>query len=79
MYLYSAVKEVSGLLHVASIINLSPKVEEVVPPMVKAARNVLAAASKSPRVKSVVYTSSNSAARLAKANEKFTVTNRDVE
>ncbi|KAJ7652446.1 NAD-P-binding protein [Mycena polygramma] len=56
-----AVKGVRGIVHVASILTFSDKVEDVVPPTVKGTLEVLRSAVKEPGVKSLVYTSSSSA------------------
>ncbi|KAJ7164479.1 hypothetical protein C8R46DRAFT_1163819 [Mycena filopes] len=59
-----AVKGVSGICHLASVITFSDKVDEVVPPTVKGTLEVLKSATKEPGVKSVVYTSSSTACFL---------------
>ncbi|KAK5701420.1 hypothetical protein LTR17_022613 [Elasticomyces elasticus] len=69
-----AVKGVSGIVHVASIVTFSDKYEEVVPPTVKGAVNIIASARKEPSVKSVVYTSSSVACLLPEPDKKTVVT-----
>ncbi|KAJ7602296.1 NAD-P-binding protein [Mycena polygramma] len=69
-----AVKGVSGIVHLASIVTFSTKVEEVVPPTVKGALEVLRSAAKEPGVKSVVYTSSSAACLLAQPDKVIVVT-----
>jgi nucleoside-diphosphate-sugar epimerase len=69
-----AVKGVSGIVHLASIVTFSANPEEVIPPTVKGTLNVLEAASTEPKVKSVVYTSSSTAALMPVSNEKIIVT-----
>lgn len=59
-----AVKGVRGIVHLASNLSLSDKVEEVVPPAVKGTLEVLRSAAKEPGVRSLVYTSSSSACLL---------------
>jgi nucleoside-diphosphate-sugar epimerase len=69
-----AVKGVSGIVHLASIVTFSSDPEEVIPPTVKGTLNVLEAATTEPKVKSIVYTSSSTAALSPVANEKIIVT-----
>jgi nucleoside-diphosphate-sugar epimerase len=69
-----AVKGVSGIVHLASIVTFSANPDEVIPPTVKGTLNVLEAASTEPKVKSVVYTSSSTAALMPISNEKIIVT-----
>lgn len=69
-----AVKGVSGIVHLASIVTFSANPDEVIPPTVKGTLNVLEAASTEPKVKSVVYTSSSTAALSPVSNEKIIVT-----
>jgi nucleoside-diphosphate-sugar epimerase len=69
-----AVKGVSGIVHLASIVTFSSDPEEVIPPTVKGTLNVLEAATTEPKVKSVVYTSSSTAALLPVSNKKIVVT-----
>lgn len=70
----NAVKGVSGIVHLASIVTFSADPEEVIPPTVKGTLNALKAASTEPKVKSFVYTSSSTAALSPVANEKIIVT-----
>ena len=69
-----AVKGVSGIVHLASIVTFSANPDEVIPPTVKGALNILEAASTEPKVRSVVYTSSSTAALSPVANKKIIVT-----
>lgn len=69
-----AVQGVSGIVHLASIVTFSSDPEEVIPPTVKGTLNILEAASTEPKVRSVVYTSSSTAALSPVANEKIIVT-----
>jgi len=69
-----AVKGVSGIIHLASILTFSTKVDEVIQPTVKAALNVLTSATKEPLVKSIVFTSSSTAALSPQPNKKIVVT-----
>ena len=64
----------SGIVHLASIMTFSDKPEEVIPPTVKGALNILTSATKEPGIKSVVYTSSSTAALLPKPNEVIKIT-----
>ncbi|KAJ6516919.1 NAD-P-binding protein [Mycena vitilis] len=69
-----AIKGVQGAVHLATIATFSEKFDEVVPPTVKGALEVLKAAAKEPGVKSVVYTSSSTAALLPSIGKKLVVT-----
>ncbi|KAK5121073.1 hypothetical protein LTR85_005557 [Meristemomyces frigidus] len=69
-----AVKGVSGICHLASVMTFSNKADEVIPPTVKGALNILTSASKEPGIKSVVYTSSSTAALLPQPNKEIKVT-----
>jgi len=69
-----AVKGVSGIVHLASILTFSSDPEEVIPPTVKGTLNVLEAATTEPKVKSFVYTSSSTAALSPITNKKIIVT-----
>jgi len=69
-----AVKGVSGICHLASILTFSNVTEDVVPPTVKGTLNILTSASKEPSVKSIVYTSSSTAALLPCPNKEILVT-----
>ena len=69
-----AVKGVSGIIHLASIVTFSDNPDEVIPPTVKGALNVVTSATREPAVKSVVYTSSSTAALLPQPNKKIKVT-----
>ena len=54
-----AVKDVDGIMHMASVMTFSDQPDEVIPIAVKGATNVLDSAVKEPKVKSVVLTSSS--------------------
>ncbi|KAJ6500234.1 NAD-P-binding protein [Mycena vitilis] len=69
-----AVKGASGILHVASVLTFSAKVDEVVTPTVKGTLEVLRSAAKEPGVKSLVYTSSSSACLLAETDKVIVIT-----
>ncbi|KAK4543890.1 hypothetical protein LTR36_004664 [Oleoguttula mirabilis] len=69
-----AVKGVSGICHLASVLSFSSNPDEVIPPTVKGTLNILTSASKEPSVKSVVYTSSSTAALLPQPNKEIKVT-----
>jgi len=68
-----AVKGVDAVAHVASDLNFQTDANAVVTPMVNAVKSLLEAASKEPKVKSVVLTSSSTAATAPKPNVKFSV------
>lgn len=70
----AAAKGVSGIAHLASILTFSNNVDEVIPPTVKGTLNILKSASKEPSIKSVVYTSSSTAALLPQPNTPLTIT-----
>lgn len=53
-----AVQGVDGIVHMASVLTFSNKVDEVIPPSVKGALNILTSATKEPKIKSLVLTSS---------------------
>ncbi|KAJ7653909.1 NAD-P-binding protein [Mycena polygramma] len=69
-----AVKGVSGIVHLATIATFSDEVNEVVPPTVKGALEVLRSAAKEPGVKAFVYTSSSSAVVVADPGKKIVLT-----
>ncbi|KAJ7603330.1 NAD-P-binding protein [Mycena polygramma] len=69
-----AVKGASGIIHLASIVTFSNKVDEVVPPTVKGTLEVLESAAKELGVKSVVYTSSSTACLLPQPDKAIVVT-----
>ncbi|KAJ6457403.1 NAD-P-binding protein [Mycena vitilis] len=71
-----AAKGVDGIVHLATIATFSDKVDEVVPPTVKGALEVLRSAAKEPRVRSVVYTSSSAAVYVPEAGKKTVVTEK---
>jgi len=68
-----ALKEVSGVVHVASNTSLSTKPADVIDPVVKATLSILQSASKQPSVKSFVLTSSIAAAVLPPSTIEFDV------
>ncbi|KAL6355759.1 hypothetical protein LRP88_09342 [Fusarium phalaenopsidis] len=63
-----AVKGVSAVAHVASVMTFDPDPNKVVPTVIAGAVNVLKAAFAEPSVKRFVYTSSSTAALLPKPN-----------
>ena len=69
-----AVKGVSGIIHLASVLTFSDVAEEVIPPSVKGTLNILKAATLEPKVKSLVVTSSSTAALTPVPNEEKTIT-----
>lgn len=64
-----AVKGVAGICHLASVLTFSNVADEVIPPTVKGTTNILASAGKESSVKSVVYTSSSTAALMPVADK----------
>jgi nucleoside-diphosphate-sugar epimerase len=69
-----AVKGVSGIVHLASILSFSDVPEEVIPPSVKGTLNILKAATLEPKIKSLVVTSSSCAALTPIPNKEITIT-----
>ncbi|KAK5109945.1 hypothetical protein LTR62_006434 [Meristemomyces frigidus] len=69
-----AVKGVSGICHVASVLNFSSDPEEVVTPVVKGTLGLFASATKEATVKSFVLTSSSAAALLPMPDTEIIVT-----
>jgi len=69
-----AVKGCAGIVHLASVLTFSNKADEVIPPTVKGALNVLKSASTEPKIKSFVYTSSSTAALTPVPDTKIKVT-----
>lgn len=69
-----AVKGVSGIVHLATVVTFSAVPDEVIPPSVKAALNILKSATTEPKVKSLVFTSSSTAALVPVPNQKLVVT-----
>ncbi|KIV81050.1 hypothetical protein PV11_08503 [Exophiala sideris] len=65
-----AIKGVAGVLHVATHINWSGDANDVIPHVVEGSVNILKAAAKEPSVKSVVHTSSSTAAGVPVPNKK---------
>lgn len=57
-----AIKGVSVILHIASILSFSNNPQEVIPPVVESVTSIFDAAAREPSVKSFVYTSSIAAA-----------------
>ncbi|OQO11810.1 hypothetical protein B0A48_03537 [Cryoendolithus antarcticus] len=68
-----AVKGVAGIVHLSSVLTFSTNPEEVIPPSVSGALNILSAAMQEPGVRSLVVTSSSTAALLPQPNEKIRV------
>jgi len=69
-----AVKGVSGIVHLASILTFSDVPDEVIPPSVKGTLNILKAATLEPKIKSLVVTSSSCACLSPIPNEEITIT-----
>ncbi|KAF2104756.1 NAD(P)-binding protein [Rhizodiscina lignyota] len=69
-----AVKDCAGVVHLATIGTFSTVADEVIPPAVEGALNVIRAAAKQPTIKRFVYTSSSAAALGPKVNEEITLT-----
>jgi len=69
-----AVLGVAGIVHLASILTFSNKPDEVIAPSVKGTLNILKSATKEPKVKSLVVTSSSTAACMPSINMKATIT-----
>ena len=69
-----AVKGVSGIVHLASVLSFSDNPDEVIPPSVKGTLNILKAATLEPKIKSLVVTSSSTAALSPVPNEEITIT-----
>lgn len=59
-----AVKGVSAVIHIATIVNFDPNPNNVIPQAVAGMKSVLKAAAREPSVKRVVFTSSSVAARI---------------
>lgn len=71
-----AVKGVDGVIHVASVLSMSPDPNEVIPQTIAGVVNVLKSAMKEESVKRVVYTSSSVAATLPTPGEEKVI-NKD--
>lgn len=69
-----AIKGVSGIVHLASIVTFSPVWDEVIPPAIKGVLSIFNAARKEPKVKSLVLTSSSTAALVPVPNQKMVAT-----
>ena len=69
----TAVMGVSGVVHLASILNFSTDPKEVVEPSVQGTLNVFKSATKEPKIKSLVYTSSSAACRLPMPDKKVKI------
>jgi nucleoside-diphosphate-sugar epimerase len=68
--------DVVGVIHTASILNMSPDPNEVVTPVINATVNLAKAAAKFPSIKRFVYTSSSMAVATPQPNKEFTVTDK---
>jgi len=68
-----AVKGTSGVVHIATVANMSPNPYEVIPQTVQGALNAIESAAKEPGVKSFVYTSSVVAFAFAPPGKKVHV------
>lgn len=69
-----AVKGVSGIVHLASVLTFSNVPDEVIPGSVQGTLNILKAATTEPKVKSLVVTSSSTAVLIPEPNKKVVVT-----
>ena len=69
-----AVKDVSGICHVASVMTFSDNPDEVIPTVVKGALNIMTAATREPSIKALVYTSSSTAALMPQPDKVIKVT-----
>ena len=69
-----AVKGVSGIIHLASVVNFNTTDPDIViPPTIKGVLNILKAARTEPMVRSLVVTSSSTAALSPQPNKKIIV------
>ncbi|KAF4624525.1 hypothetical protein G7Y89_g13647 [Cudoniella acicularis] len=66
-----AVKGVSGIAHVASVLTFDPDPDEVIPTALAGVRGILKSAAREPSVKRFVYTSSSTAATAPIHNKEF--------
>ncbi|KXH47052.1 hypothetical protein CNYM01_04648 [Colletotrichum nymphaeae SA-01] len=57
-----AIKGISAIAHIASILSFSESPQDIIPPVVNSMVSILEAAAREPSVKSIVYTSSIAAA-----------------
>lgn len=64
---------VAGIVHLASVTVFSDNPDDVVPPTVAGAINILKSATREPSVKSFVYTSSSTAALFPQPNVEIKV------
>lgn len=73
----SAVRGVAGIIHSASIVNMSSDAKIVIPGVVAGATGILKSAMKeqSRSIKSFVYTSSSAAALVPVPDEEVVITN----
>lgn len=70
----AAVVGVNGVVHLASILTFSTDPKEVVEPSVKGTLNVFKSATREPKIKSFVYTSSSAACLLPMPDKKVKIT-----
>lgn len=70
----AAAKNVSAVVHVASVVSFDPDPAKVIPTAVDGAVNVLKAANKEPSVKRYVLTSSSAAASMPDSDQEKLVT-----
>ncbi|KAH6673670.1 hypothetical protein B0J14DRAFT_667193 [Halenospora varia] len=68
-----AIKGVSGIAHVASILTFDSNPEKVIPDVLKGVRGIMNSAAKEPSVKRFVYTSSSTAATAPIHNKEFLI------
>ncbi|KAF2761114.1 NAD(P)-binding protein [Pseudovirgaria hyperparasitica] len=69
----NAVKGVSGVVHMASILTFDPDPQKVIPVVIAGIEHVLESTAAEPSVKRLVYTSSSTAATNPKPNVKFDI------
>ena len=70
----AAVVGVSGVVHLASILTFSTDPKEVVEPTIKGVLNIFKSATREPKIKSLVYTSSSTACLLPVPDKKIKIT-----
>ncbi|KAJ9602511.1 hypothetical protein H2200_013054 [Cladophialophora chaetospira] len=73
----AAAKDTAGIVHVASDLSFDTDVEKVVSTTVAGTMNCLEAAAQNPSIKSVVYTSSSTAALIPEPDKQGVVVEKD--
>ncbi|KAF2185903.1 NAD(P)-binding protein [Zopfia rhizophila CBS 207.26] len=69
-----AVEGVDGIAHIASMVEFNPDPHAIIPGAIKSAVTILEAAAKEPKVKSVVYTSSQAACVMLEPGKPYAIT-----